>query len=419
MNTTESIKHQQFFKRENFLPFALPDIGEAEYLEVKDAMQSGWITTGPKTKLFEKEFATKVGAKHAIAVSSCTAAMHLSLEAIGLQPGDEVITSPYTFASTGEVIRYFQADPVFVDINPHDFNINTDLIENAITDRTRAIMPVHFAGLPVNMDEITKIAQKYNLAIIEDAAHAFPTNYKGRLIGVTRSKSGGHIDKSIVCFSFYATKTITTGEGGMICTDNDEIADRCRIMALHGISRDAWKRYTSEGNWYYEIMAPGYKYNMTDLASAIGLVQLKKVEQMRNRRKEIAYRYNESFYHYPQVQIPETGNDDEHAWHLYTLRLNKGSLKIDRNKFIDDLKARNIGTSVHFIPLHTHPYYKETYGYAPEDFPVAYSEFQKVISLPIYSKMSDQDVTDVINSVIEIIKSDRNAKNQQIKKLAI
>ena len=396
-------------KRKQFLPFALPDTGDAEFLEIKEALDSGWITTGPKTHQFEQLFATAVGSKHAIAVNSCTAAMHLALEAIGLQPGDEVITTPYTFAATAEVIRYFQAKPVFVDICSSDLNINIDLIEAVISERTKAILPVHIAGLPADLDSINAIAKNYDLAVIEDAAHAFPAKYKGRMIGTTQPQNsdstlkGNFVQNSVVCFSFYATKTITTGEGGMICTNNDVIAERCRIMALHGISKDAWKRYTAEGSWYYEIIAPGYKYNLTDIASAMGLAQLRKAHQMWERRLDLAHRYNEAFHSIPELQIPSDKANCQHAWHLYILRLNTKRLNITRNKFNDELKARNIGTSVHFIPLHLHPYYQKTYGYRPEDFPVSFSEYQRVISLPIYSKMSDQDVSDVIENILELV----------------
>jgi dTDP-4-amino-4,6-dideoxygalactose transaminase len=400
-------------KRKQFLPFALPDTDESEYLEIKEALESGWITTGPKTRQFEELFASEVGSKHAIAVSSCTAAMHLAFEAINLQPGDEVITSPTTFASTAAVIRYFQAKPVFVDIRSSDLIINVELIEAAITERTKAILPVHIAGLPADLDAINAIANKFNLAVIEDAAHAFPTKYKDRMIGTTqpnksaRTLKGNFAQNSVVCFSFYATKTITTGEGGMICTDNDAIAERCRIMALHGISKDAWKRYTAEGSWYYEILAPGYKYNLTDIASAIGLAQLRKAHLMRDRRAELAHRYNDAFHSIPELQTPSNGKDCQHAWHLYILRLNAERLNISRNKFIEELKARNIGTSVHFIPLHLHPYYRDTYGYSPEDFPVSFFEYQRIISLPIYSKMSDQDGTDVIENVLDLVNQNR------------
>lgn len=387
--------------RAPFLPFSLPDTGESEIKEVAEAIRSGWVTTGPKVRQFEAEFASHVGASQAIAVNSCTAAMHLALEAIGLQQDDEVITTPYTFAATAEVIRYFGAKPVFVDICPTDLNIDPRLIEAAITQQTKAIIPVHIAGLPVDLDPIYNIAAEYKLAVIEDAAHAFPAKYKGHLIGQDLPMD----ILRFVCYSFYATKTITTGEGGMICTNDETLAERCRIMTLHGINKDAWQRYTAEGTWYYEIIAPGYKYNMTDIAGAMGLAQLHKAERMWQRRREIAQYYNKAFARLPELQIPADRPDCQHAWHLYVLRLNLERLKISRNQFIDKLKARNIGTSVHFIPLHLHPYYRQTYGYQPTDFPVAYQEYQRAISLPIYSKMSDDDVEDVVNSVLEEITS--------------
>jgi dTDP-4-amino-4,6-dideoxygalactose transaminase len=379
--------------RETYLSFALPDICEDEVTEVKAALTSGWVTTGPKTKQFEADFARIVGAKHAIAVNSCTAAMHLALEAIQLEAGDDVVTTPYTFAATSEVVRYFGARPVFVDVDANTLNIDVKMIEQAITSRTKAILPVHVSGLPATVPEFEEIANKHGLRVIEDAAHAFPAKYRGRMVG-------GMSD--FTCFSFYATKTITTGEGGMICTNSDEWAERCRIMSLHGISKDAWKRYTAEGSWYYEIVAPGYKYNMTDVAAAMGLAQLRRAEAMWVRRAEIARKYNHAFAEMPELQIPADRLDCQHAWHLYMLRLNLDQIRIDRARFIEELKARNIGSSVHFIPLHLHPYYRETYGYAPEDFPVAYREYQREVSLPIYSKMSDEDVDDVINAVCEI-----------------
>jgi dTDP-4-amino-4,6-dideoxygalactose transaminase len=388
--------------REEFLPFALPDIGEEEFEEIKESVMAGWITTGPKVRRFEAEFAEKVGSKHAIAVNSCTAAMHLALEAIGLQAGDEVITTPYTFAATAEVIRYFNARPVLVDILPEDFNIDVDQIESAITERTRAIIPVHIAGLAADLDAIYDIAERYHLAVIEDAAHAFPAIYNGRTIGAAPDRQK-YAFPHAVAFSFYATKTITTAEGGMLTTDSNELADRVRIMALHGISKDAWKRYTAEGSWYYEIVAPGFKYNMTDIAAGMGLVQLKKAEQMWRRRSEIARQYTESFHSFASLQIPFDTPAQQHAWHLYMLRLNLDLFSIDRARFIDELKLRNIGSSVHFIPLHIHPYYRQRYDYRPDDFPVAYQQYLREISLPIFSKMSEQDTNDVIAAVKEII----------------
>jgi perosamine synthetase len=389
--------------RPTFLPFALPDTGDEEIAEIAEAVRSGWVTTGPKTRQFEKEFAEYVGAKHAIAVNSCTAAMHLALEAIGLQPGDEVITTPMTFAATAEVVRYFNAKPVLVDVEPEALMINPALIESAITPKTKAILPVHLAGLAADLDSILAIAARHGLQVIEDAAHSLPTKYKGRLVGA----SANH-QLPITCFSFYATKTLTTGEGGMICAANDEWADRMRIMCLHGISRDAWKRYTADGSWYYEIIAPGFKYNLTDVAAAMGLAQLRKVDRMWARRAEIARRYTAAFADCPEVQPPAAAPaDGQHAWQLYVLRLNLDRLIIDRAQFITELKARNIGASVHFIPLHIHPYYRETYGYQPEDFPVAYREYNRIVSLPIYSRMTDADVADVIQAVCQIVSRHR------------
>ncbi|HXH37638.1 MAG TPA: DegT/DnrJ/EryC1/StrS aminotransferase family protein [Thermoanaerobaculia bacterium] len=384
--------------RETFLPFAVPDIGDDEIREVTETLRSGWVTTGPKTKRFEAEFAAAVSAKHAIAVNSCTAALHLCLEAAGVRRGDEVITTPYTFAASAEVIRYFDARPVLVDVDPESLNIRADLIEAAVTAKTKAIIPVHIAGAASDLDPILDVAHRRGLAVIEDAAHSFPTRYKGRMIGTIGNAT---------CFSFYATKTITTGEGGMITTNDDGFAERCRVMSLHGISHDAWKRYTAEGSWRYEIVAPGFKYNLTDIASALGLAQLRKAEAMYRRRQEIAARYNEAFTGIPELQTPTCPSYSTHAWHLYPLRLHLDRLSIDRASFVQLLRERRIGVSVHFIPLHLHPYYRDLYGYAPDDFPVAYREYQREISLPIYSMMSDDDVESVIGAVMEIAAAHR------------
>lgn len=389
--------------RDTFLPFALPDLDDSELEEIKEVLEGGWVTTGQKARRFEDDFAASVGARHAISVNSCTAAMHLALEAIGLKAGDEVITTPYTFAATAEVVRYFDAKPVFVDVEPDSLNIRVDLIDRAITEHTKAIIPVHIAGLPADMDSILELAKRHNLRVIEDAAHAFPTTYKGKRIGSLGD---------FTCFSFYATKTITTGEGGMLCTENDAWADRCRVMALHGISRDAWKRYTAEGSWYYEIIAPGFKYNLTDVAAAMGLAQLRKAQRMWYQRRQIAERYSAAFGSYDELQTPLDSANCQHAWHLYILRLNLPLLNIDRAKFIEELKRRNIGTSVHFIPLHIHPYYRQTYGYRPEDYPTAHSEYQRAISLPIYSKMTDEDVQDVIDAVLALVEEHSKARSE-------
>jgi len=380
-----------FRSRATFLPFSKPDIDQREINSVSSVIASGWLTTGPKTREFEAAFAAHVGAKHAVAVNSATAAMHLALEAAGIESGDEVITTTMTFASTAEVVRYFNARPVFVDITADTFNINVNQIEEAITEKTKAIIPVHVGGQAADLDAIQHIADQHGLTVIEDAAHALPTHYKDRMIGSI---------SDFTAFSFYATKTLATGEGGMLTTDNDEWADRCRVMSLHGISKDAWKRYTSEGSWYYEIVAPGFKYNMTDVAAAMGLVQLSKLEKMNDRRVEIAKQYDASFGEHPALETPFVSTYSTHPYHLYILRLNLDTLQIDRNTFIEHLRRANIGVSVHWLPLHMHPYYHKTYGYSPDDYSVAYAEYQRIISLPIYSAMSNKDVEDVITAVI-------------------
>ncbi len=377
---------------EPFVAFARPDIGREEIDAVREVLESGWLTTGERAHDFEREFAAFVGARHAVALNSGTAALHLALEAIGLGRDDEVIVPAYTFTATAEVVLYFGAKPVLVDVDARTLNIDPAAVERAMSARTRAIIPVHFGGLAADLERISAIARRAGIAVIEDAAHAIPTRYGGRLIGSA---------SDFTCFSFYATKTITTGEGGMLCTDDDAHAERCRIMALHGINRDAWKRYRAEGSWFYEVVAPGFKYNMTDLAAALGLVQLRKVRRMRDRRQEIAMLYNGALGQNAHYEIPSFGDPEAHAWHLYPLRLNLARFRIDRSQFIDELRARGIGTSVHFIPLHLHPFYRERFGYRPEDFPVSFAEYQREVSLPIYSLMTDREIQKVIAAVLD------------------
>ena len=419
--------------RSAFLPFTLPDLDETELNEVRDVLESGWLTTGPKTHQFEREFASYVGAKFAVAVNSCTAAMHLSLEAVGVQAGDFVVTSPYTFAATAEVIRYFDAVPVFVDVDPDTLNIDPSRLCETVEDLKRclagagtprlppvaralaatrgrsrgtlkAVIPIHIAGHPCDLEDVTAIANEHGLSVIDDAAHACSASLSGKPVGCGLPYGAS---LATTCFSFYATKTLATGEGGMVVTDSESYAQRIRMMSLHGISKDAWKRYTAEGSWYYEILAPGYKYNMPDIIAALGLAQLRKVDRMRERRAEIARRYNEAFALWPEVETPTVRPHVGHAWHLYMLRLNSDALSIDRDQFIEHLKARNISTSVHFIPLHLHPYYEATYEYEPEDLEVAVREYRREVSLPIYSKMTDCDVQSVIDGVTDLVRQFR------------
>jgi len=390
--------HGQRSTRSTFLPFAMPHITQAEIDEVVDTLRSGWLTTGPKTKRFERAFAERIGAPYALAVNSATAAMHLALDAIGLQAGDEVIVPVYTFTATAEVVVYFRARPILVDVDPVTCNIDPAQLEKHITPRTRAIMAVHIAGLPAEMDAIGALAKAYRLPVIEDAAHAFPAKYKGRMIGTT---------SDFTAFSFYATKTLATGEGGMLTTANPAYAERIAVMTLHGISRDAWKRYTSQGSWYYEVLQAGYKYNMTDVAAAIGLHQLARSEWLLQRRRAIAQRYTEAFSQWPEVVTPPNPAHVEHAWHLYMLRLDLERLTITRDAFIQALAQANIGSSVHFIPLHLHPFYRDTYHLAADDFPAALHAYRRVISLPIYPGMADGDVEDVIAAVGQIVAEHR------------
>jgi dTDP-4-amino-4,6-dideoxygalactose transaminase len=379
-----------------FIPFALPDIGEEEIAEVVHSLRSGWITTGPKTKQFEQDFSKLFdpGAE-SIAVNSATAGLHIALESIGVSGGDEVITTPYTFTATAEVVRYLGAHPIFVDIDPETLNIDPSKIEAVITNKTKAIIPVHFAGLACNMNEILRIARKHNLKVIEDAAHALPTRYQGKLIG--------DLESDAAVFSFYATKTITTGEGGMVVTQSPEIAKRCRVMRLHGISRDAFDRYTSsKPAWHYEVVAPGFKYNMTDLAASMGIHQLKKAWAFQKRRQNMAIRYDQELSDLP-IQLPPHENlGDLHAWHLYVIRLNEG-VGITRDSFIEEMSQRGIGCSVHFIPLHLHPYWRDTYNLKPDDFPHALQVYQSAVSLPLYTKMTDDDQTRVIAAIRDIL----------------
>ncbi|MEG0480639.1 MAG: DegT/DnrJ/EryC1/StrS family aminotransferase [Clostridium sp.] len=373
-------------------------IEEKEIEAVVDTLKSNWLSKGPKTIEFEKRFAEYVGAKHAIAMNSCTAALHIALIANGIGEGDEVITTPLTFAASSNTIIHSGAVPVFVDIDEKTMCIDPDKIEEKITSKTKAIVPVHYAGQSCDLERIREIARRHNLLVLEDAAHAVYTTHKGDMIGSTGDTAA---------FSFYATKNICTGEGGMLTTNSDEVAEKARFMSLHGMSKNAWNRFAKGGSWAYDILYPGYKYNMTDMQAALGLCQLDKIQRMQDIRKEYADRYNEALGKLNEIITPCEVEGNRHAWHLYVIRIKEDMLTIDRNKFIECLAEENIGTSVHYTPVHLHPYYMETFGYKYGDFPVAEKAFEGMISLPLYPSMSTQDVEDVIDAVTRIVQEHR------------
>lgn len=396
--------------RDKFLPFSPPLIGEEEIAEVVDTLRSDWITTGPKVKRFEEDFAQFIGAPDALAVSSCTAAMHLSLLALGIGAGDAVITTPLTFCSGVHVIEQVGATPILADVEPDTLNLDPKgirrQIERAEKDlglRVKAIMPVHLYGHPCDRDAILKIAAEHQLAVIEDAAHSLPAAYRGERVGSLTSSGKVPV---LTCFSFYATKNLTTAEGGML-TGAKDLLDEARRWYLHGMNRDAWKRYGAEGSWFYDVVCAGFKYNMTDIQAALGLHQLRKLPQFHARRREIVQHYQAAFRNYDELELPTEREDVQHAWHLYVLRLNLDRLSITRNQFIAEMQGRNIGCSVHFIPIHLHQYYREKYGYKREDFPVALREYERMVSLPLSPRMTDEDTADVIDAVTSIVRQDR------------
>jgi dTDP-4-amino-4,6-dideoxygalactose transaminase len=390
--------HEETPVREEFLPPFAPCLGDEEYEEVLDTLRSGWITMGPKTRQFEEAFARHVGASHAIAVSSCTAGLHVALVAGNVGPGDEVITTPLTFCSTANVIIHQGAVPVLADVRPDTYNIDPEEIEKRLTPRTKALIPVHLGGQPCEMEAIQALAEQHDLLVIEDAAHALGAEYKGRRIGTF---------SDVTVFSFYATKNLTTGEGGMVCTEDEDLAERISILRLHGISSDAWKRYSDKGSWYYEVLLPGYKYNMTDVQAALGLHQLAKQERFQELREEYARIYTEAFADLSEIQAPYVEEHVRHAWHLYLIRLDLERLTIDRGQFIEALRRENVGASVHFIPLHLHPYLQQQYGFKKGDYPVAEKVYEGIVSLPLYPKMTREDVDDVIEAVSRVISSSR------------
>ena len=381
-----------------FIPFSRPSLGREEEEAVLAVMRSGWLTTGEEAARFESEFASFVGARHAMALNSATAGLHLALEALGVSPGSVVLTTPYTFGATAEVARYLGADPVFVDIDPATLNIDPSALASSLESlrtagrRVAAIIPVHLAGLPCDMEAIGHLSRKYGVPVVEDAAHAFPVKQAGRFAGTLGD---------VGVYSFYATKTITTGEGGMAVTDNDEAARRVRIMRLHGIDRDVWNRYAAKSaSWKYDIVAPGYKYNLTDLAAAIGRVQLRKAHSFLELRRAAARRYLAAFSGLDFLRVPPTAAD--HAWHLFIIRLELEKLSIDRDRFIEELQRRGIGVSVHFIPLHLMSYYRDRYGLKPDDFPAAHRAFRSCISLPLSAGHTTEEVERVIAAVAEV-----------------
>jgi dTDP-4-amino-4,6-dideoxygalactose transaminase len=390
--------------REKFLPYSLPSIGEDEIAEVADSMRSGWVTTGPKTKRFETDLQAYLSTGHAIAVNSCTAGLHVALTALGIGPGDEVVLPTLTFCSTANVVAHLGARPVLVDVG-EDFNVTPQAIESAITSRTRAIMPVHYGGQACDLDEIYSIAVRHGLPVVEDAAHAIGSEYHGSKIGSDALARSG-VPRAVV-FSFYAIKNMTTGEGGVIATADESLAERMRLLTLHGMSRDAWKRYTAAGAWYYEVVVAGYKDNMTDMQAAMGIHQLRKLEGFIRTRQKYASLFDEAFKPLPQISIPLVKPDRNHIYHLYVIRLSLEQLTIDRAAFIEELRTRDIGTSVHFIPVHLHPFYREHFGYRKGQFPSAEGMYEQIVSLPLYPAMSESDVHDVISAVYEVCSSHR------------
>lgn len=383
--------------RDAFLPWSLPMIGEEEIQEVVDSLRSGWITTGPKVKRFEAQFAEYIGVRHAIAVSSCTAALHIALTAIGVGPGDEVIVPTLTFCATANVVLHLGGTPVIVDVD-ETMQISPLEVQRHITPRTKAIVPVHYAGQACDLTELLALAQQCNVPLIEDAAHAAGSEYRGAKIG-THGRA--------VAFSFYATKNLTTGEGGMITTNDDVMAARMRLLSLHGMSRDAWNRYTQTGSWYYEVTEAGYKNNMTDIQASLGIHQLRRLDGFVIDRQRMAAEYSEAFSEYAEILLPPRLPNRNHVYHLYPIRIVPGRLRIDRDEFMRQLQERRIGVSVHFIPLHRHPLFERVCGCTPERYPVGEALYQSMFSLPLYPKMSSTDVADVIDAVVDVLERNK------------
>jgi perosamine synthetase len=399
------------------VPFFKPSLTETETQEVLDTLRSGWLTTGEKVKRFETGFAAAVGARNAVAVNSCTAALHLAVEALGLSAGQAVLVPTMTFAATAEVVRYLGAVPILVDCDPVTLNLNLEDamskidqlrsgrlagVSNSFNRDTRVvgIIPVHVGGMMMQIDRLQDFARQEGLWIVEDAAHAFPAAWRNTPIQPWQRCGEG--TAAVSCFSFYANKTITTGEGGMAVTDNTDLASRMRMMSLHGLSQDAWDRYSAGGTWDYKIAAPGFKYNLTDIAASIGIHQLARAESMRKERENIARRYLEELSDLSAVELPRDDPNRIHSWHLFPIKLQLNRLAIDRNAFVEELKRRGVGCSVHWRPLHLHPYYERTFGWRSDDLPVATTVWQRLISLPLFPGMDDSEVEHVVDSVADI-----------------
>lgn len=380
--------------RKDFLVFGSPLIEEPEIQEVVATLKSGWLGTGPKVKKFEEDFSAYKKSKHAMAVNSCTAALHLAMRAIGLRSGDEVIVPTMTFAATANSVIHAGGIPVFVDCEKDTMNMDPVDLEKKITKKTKAIIPVHFAGRPCNMEAIMAIAKKHNLKVIEDCAHAIETEYRGQPVGTLGD---------IGCFSFYVTKNIVTGEGGMAITNNGDYANQIKVLALHGMSKDAWRRFSDEGYKHYQVVNSGHKYNMMDLQAAIGIHQLRRIEDYWRRRQEIWHIYNEALRDLPVFLPAESEENTRHAYHLYTLLLDLDKLKISRDQFLDEMTKRNLGVGVHYIALHLHPFYQKEFGYQEGDFPNAEWVSERTVSLPLSPKLTDGDVNDVIVAVREVL----------------
>jgi dTDP-4-amino-4,6-dideoxygalactose transaminase len=409
--------------RPTFLPFSPPSIGEDEINEVVDTLRSGWLTTGSKAKRFEDEFCAFLNADSALALNSCTGAVHVALATLSIGPGDSVITTPMSFCSSVHAIEHVGARPVFVDVERATLNLDPtktrEIIKRLVAERgtgkngagrVKAILPVHLYGHPCDMDDLVEIAQEFELAIVDDAAHSLPAKYRGSYIGSSQQPKNVPL---LTCFSFYATKNLTTGEGGML-TGPQGLIDEARIWSLHGMTKDAWSRGEGDNvddrSWHYEVIRPGFKYNLSDIQAAIGLHQLRKLPEFHSRRTNIARQYNQAFCGYEELEVPTPRPHVEHAWHLYVLQLNTDLLEISRDRFIQELKNRRIGASVHFTPVHLHPFYRDKYGYAAEDFPIALERYHTIVSLPIYPSMTDADVQDVIAAVSEVVEESRNKR---------